>query len=412
MTDEHQSDALHTDVHDNDLRRLQRRLAAGHDVECKLEGETPLHVACRLGHVAIVEALLGAGADVYALTTYRQESALYLASMEGRLAVVELLVSQSEALSKKEQCGALIAASRYGHHRIVQFLVDKGLADIDAIWGNGQTALTMAAQHGHGSVIRILLKAGCSPRQLDKHGFTGLTTAVRHQHSQLIPMLLDAGADPGSVRTSLHAACGSGDLPIVSELLKSQDCAVNSRGDQGNTALFTAAELGFVAIVEELLQAGADPNIPSPSTGNTAIFAAMEMPLISLYICPEKSPMGIVRALIRAGADPSHTNKRGRIPLGLTLRRRLNDVALLLLAAECNVRVAWWQALRTDSETPSPDGSLPQLLMLEMTRPRSLKRMCRAFLRSLLKSRLPYAATIGCLPVPPALKEYLLYGDI
>ena len=365
---------LHDAVKANDVRAVQRHLRAGVDVDVMVDGEASLHVACRLGLVGVVEALLKAGADVYASTRYRQETPLYLASMEGHLTVVELVMRMVPGLSERERTGALLAASRYGHSKIVQFLVDHGhISDLDALWGNGQTALIMAAQQGYGTIMRILLKADCSVDHLDKNGLSALATAVLHQHSELIPILLDAGANLNSSLSSpLHTACSNGDLHSVKELLKSTQCDVNAAHDQdGRTALYTVAELGFIHIVEELLKFGANPNIPTMDTGNTAIFTAMDMPLISMYICPEKSATRIVHALLQGGADPSHINNACLTPLHIAVDRKLPAVARILLGAECALTADWWY-MDFDNTYSFGSGNLEVIGMLtqELRNPR------------------------------------------
>ena len=405
---------LHDAIKENDIKTVKTCLNGGQDVNSFVDGEAPLHIACRLGYVSLMEVLLHSGADIFTPTLHRQETPLYLASMEGWLPAVVLLMQQNEIVNvgNGERMNALAAASRYGHHRIVEYLITTGgISDLDQTWSNGQTPLTMAVQHGHNEVVKVLLGSGCSVDCPDQRGFTALMTAVMYFHSKLVPILLDAGASFTCQKNPLHMACSNGDLPTMQELLKSEKCDVNVTQEQGYSALYVASELGFLDIVEELIYRGADPNKATTDTGNTPLFAAMEMPLLQMYICPNKSVTKIVHVLIQGGSNPSHVNNFGQTPLQVALSKKLCGAALLLLAAECTVHTEWWQN-GCNTENKRDFAELYPIFLQELKNPRSLKRICRCLLRSILTSLLPYTHTIECLPLPRVIKNYLLYKDL
>ena len=64
--------------------------------------------------------------------------------------------------------------------------------------------------------------------------------------------------------TALHAAAKAGDLAQVLSQLRYFD--VNTRDDDGETALCTAAGEGHTEVVKLLLTNNADVNIPNVST--------------------------------------------------------------------------------------------------------------------------------------------------
>ncbi len=97
------------------------------------------------------------------------------------------------------------------------------------------------------------------------------------------------------------------------------------------------------------------------------------------------------------------------------MKKKLTDPALLLLAAERTISLHWWYSCQSEVDTYTMDGECPHLLptlVIEMTNPRSLKRLCRSFFRRQLASILPYATSVGSLPLPKAIRDYLLYQDV
>ncbi|MFB7242927.1 hypothetical protein CW362_14870 [Streptomyces populi] len=111
-----------------------------------------------------VVRLLRAGASPEAVDE-EGESALYLAAVSDRPAVVRLL---------------LVAG-----------------AEPDRLSRGTDAPLCGAACGGHTEVVRALLAAGAHPDIVEEFGFTALTWALRRGHTAVAEALLEAGADPG-----------------------------------------------------------------------------------------------------------------------------------------------------------------------------------------------------------------------
>lgn len=118
-------------------------------------------------------------------------------------------------------------AARRGDLAAVEKLLGGG-ARVDAVDGNGATALYVAASEGHAPLVARLLKAGGDPRHRVM-GFTGSTgtpihAAARGGHLDVVRLLLEAGVDPNlvdeGVGPPLHTAVRRGQT-AVAELLKS-----------------------------------------------------------------------------------------------------------------------------------------------------------------------------------------------
>ena len=158
--------------------------------------------AARAGDSAGVEAAITAGADINTITTDGWEFT------------------------------ALMWAATNGHTDIVKLLLDRG-ADIDAVYRDGNNALTLAATNGHANTVKLLLDRGADIDHVSKYGKTVLIETARFWprsdgNTDTVKLLLDRGADINAVDTS------------------------------GNTALIFAAEYAPIDTVKLLLKMGAN----------------------------------------------------------------------------------------------------------------------------------------------------------
>ena len=65
---------------------------------------------------------------------------------------------------------------------------------IDARDANGRTALMLAALHGRGEAVDVLLAAGADPNAADAHGVTPLQAALNGEQTDIAAALRRAGA--------------------------------------------------------------------------------------------------------------------------------------------------------------------------------------------------------------------------
>ncbi len=412
---------LHAAAVDDDVTAIKRLIQDNYDVNEFWDCETPLHIACRLGHNDVAKTLIKQGkAKLNILTQYRHESPMYLAVAQGHYSLVQLLVENGAHIHGDKGSGsaAIQAACRYGCVKILTYLIQQSM-DINQDIGDGHTALNVASHYGHIDCVKVLLQAGSDVNKIDKGGQSALYIAVMYQHPRIVKLLVALGADVNLYDVEfqcccLHAAVNSGHLEIVT-LLLAGNCDVNVLQDQGQTSLYIAAELGYITIMNALINAGADPDIETFDTENTPIFAAIEKTLLSSYVNAQKCSRESVLHLVQAGCDVNFANKAGQTPLQAALDRQQCGVALLLLAADCSLHSEYWFTSEMDFYIISLENDCPQLyttFMHELKNPRSLNRLCRAFLRDELASKLPYSKTISKLPLPKSVQSFLLYKDI
>ncbi|KAL2801339.1 ankyrin repeat-containing domain protein [Aspergillus keveii] len=168
------------------------------------QGDTLLIEACKLGHHAVADVLLKAGANPNAETQRPSNSyphartALCIACYKTNANLVRLLLAHgadAQGAPHPSQTPLGIAASK-GHAEIVQLLLIHG-AGVNSSTGTPHlrfTALINAAQACHLKTIELLLAQGASISHMDYYGRTALSHAASRGDLDVIKALLAAGA--------------------------------------------------------------------------------------------------------------------------------------------------------------------------------------------------------------------------
>lgn len=196
------------------------------------DGKGPLHRASQAGHVAVVHALLAAGADPESLTLVG-ETPLLLAAINGRVDVVRVLLRESV---------------NPAHPMTLPT-------------GKMFVALDAAAQQGHREIARELLALGVDACGGPRRGVVGLCLAAQREKLEMLATLRDGGVV--DTWKALYDSCNQGRGSSVKFLLRQdwgipKSTYVNARNDLGYTPLWLAAATASPRIVRWLLDAGAD----------------------------------------------------------------------------------------------------------------------------------------------------------
>ena len=179
-------------------------------------GSTPLMIACDHGNIRIATLLLQGRANINHLNNDGRTALMKACLSETPLNdLVRLLIEYGADINIKEtelQRTALMIAAEYGHASIVQCLLEQG-APVNTQDVEGVTSLMIASQFGHPETVRVLLDYGADANMLawyEKTYQTALMLACFNQRTVCVDLLLDGGADPNlcdSKISPLKAAC-------------------------------------------------------------------------------------------------------------------------------------------------------------------------------------------------------------
>lgn len=196
---------------------IQFLLKMGADINRKDENNTPLTIACFMGHVAVVEILIKAGANIN--LSDGNETPLIKACKHGQLKIVkELIKNEAEVNLVERNQTPLTAACSIGHLTLVKTLIKAG-ADINQNDGN-ETPLTAACRGKHSKVMSMLIQAGCDGNLENLNKTSPKTTYISKPTIKLEEIINTGLFSKSGLTAPLTAACFSGDLNVVNELLK------------------------------------------------------------------------------------------------------------------------------------------------------------------------------------------------
>ncbi|TYH78445.1 hypothetical protein ES332_D04G227100v1 [Gossypium tomentosum] len=193
-------------------------------LQTNAKGQTPLHVAARNGHSAIVKLLISSCAKA-------RVGDLENLGMDQVVAVRQML-----RITDQESNTALHEAAQYGDVEMVEEL--------------------LKLEH---PVERLLeLENPYSPYSANKNQETPLYLAAMRGEEPLLNVILNKwkSADHGGPhgRTTLHATIMAEDKEATSKILEKQENLRKKKDKDGHTPLHYAAHIGYNSVVEVLLE--------------------------------------------------------------------------------------------------------------------------------------------------------------
>lgn len=334
------------------FRRRGQRVLGYHSSD----GITPFLLACKRGHLDIIEFFLNNGATVNDkdIDPKRQGNALHYAAWGGSEAVIKALMAAGASLDDVDVVGntPLLYAVYGGHKHIVEMLLRMGRS-LGERNNKNHTVILQAACGGHLHLVKWLLAEGFSLTETDSDGNTALLFAAWGGHRDLIKYLLGNGSVLDEKNHNGHSvflsAANGGRVDIVEWLLrKGFDLAETN--NNGDTALLLAAYGGHLRLVERLLQLGATLDERN-GCGFTALLSAanggqLEMAqwLLDHGSSLDEADNDGYTSLILAACGGSIDLVKFFLGRGASLQERnSNGDTTLLLAAYCGHRdlVAW-----------------------------------------------------------------------
>eukprot|EP00026_Physarum_polycephalum_P008705 Phypoly_transcript_08802.p1 GENE.Phypoly_transcript_08802~~Phypoly_transcript_08802.p1 ORF type:complete len:355 (+),score=48.37 Phypoly_transcript_08802:216-1280(+) len=203
--------------------------------ETDINSLTPLKLACKHGHLQIVELLISRGAKVNeeinkGVYLYQDDrnstlcTPLYFAAQGGHLDVVKLLLQHGAEVNElcERENTALMAAAEHGHLEVVKILVENG-AQLEIASDFDGTAVLGASCAGHVEILEYLLQHGANPHS-EGDGYSSLAVATKKGYTRVVQLLLEYGAGVEDVAylgvKALNAAVANNHTDIMALLIK------------------------------------------------------------------------------------------------------------------------------------------------------------------------------------------------
>ena len=255
----------------------------------------------------------------------------------------------------------IIEAVKSGEMAALRSLLQQG-TDVNVADTDGTTALHWAAHRDDVEAVELLIRTGADVKATNRYGVAPLSLAAANGSAAVVERLLKAGADANTTmaggETALMTAARTGRVDAINVLL-AHGADVNAReSTRGQNALMWAAAEGHGGAIEALVEAGAEvharatgppapdaPPAPGASAGRRV--ATRADAVTPLLFAVRRGHLDAVRALLRAGANPSDTAPDGASAVTVAIINWHYEVGALLLdhGADPNASAPGWTAL-------------------------------------------------------------------
>ncbi|XP_013384259.1 protein fem-1 homolog CG6966 [Lingula anatina] len=191
----------------------------------KVADATPLWIACQMGNVNLVKAIVWLGGDKSINErTAIGSTALQVACYSGHCTIVKFLIENTAGVEVNYNCllAALSTKDRI-HFEVAKYLLKEAHYNkVNEQDPDGMTLLAWCARGGNVNGLRLLIRYGaeCIP---DKKGVTPIMVAAAHGHVTAVKFLLEYGDN------------------------------VNSKDHEGHDAVYWASRNGHTEIAKILL---------------------------------------------------------------------------------------------------------------------------------------------------------------
>ena len=245
-------------VQTGNLAQAQQLILRGADVHhINLDGDNALTLAASGGHLSFIEWLDSHCPQPVNHENYYGDTALTLAARHGHQPLVQWLVSRDASLAhlNDQLKDALAEAVANGHLALAQWLASQG-GDLGRVYPDGNNLYLHAVNAGHRGVAQWLEDSGVDCQQVNEFGDSALTLAARHGHHQLLAGLLEKNA-----------------------------AGIRQIGRDGDSLLLLAARRGHGETVKLLVQHGADIGLVNYVGSSALTLAATSSESLALWLC-------------------------------------------------------------------------------------------------------------------------------
>ena len=260
-----------------DITKLLALFSKDENVNAQDEetGFAPLHLACSMGRIDIVRALLELGANADE-PNKEGRTPLFFAAGCGHPDIIDLLLEWGAYLHVTTNImksnyhiatpgwTLLHEACEKNRGSCAQLLLRKGV-DVNVGNAGQETPLMIAAQHGHLEIAKLLLTRGAAASQGDDWNNTPLHVAARQNHTDIVRLLLEVtkakdgddsinfvNAKNNYNETSLHQACWLGRKDIAQYLLEDGGADIEAENKDEQSPMDYARDRGHADLVAML----------------------------------------------------------------------------------------------------------------------------------------------------------------
>ncbi|KAL0482219.1 hypothetical protein AKO1_013306 [Acrasis kona] len=298
-------------IKSSNIEQVQTLLRLGdasivNNCEISVQGkETPLQCAinCKQGDIAAL--LIENGADVNT-SAPDGSSPLQNAMRNSLMSTVKALLALNNSQQQLPEDAIYLAAGMTGStsDQMIQQLVEHG-ADVNWTNQGRETALSSACYSGNIIAAKCLIDQynlevkGSGKESYQEKSFPPIHAAVMSDSTEMLQFLLDRGVDVNQCRVDLqmrpiHVASLYGKINAAKFLIEhgaDLHTVINTLDDKNISAIHLAAGYGHKQVLTELLQ-----------SGHVNVDTRTENGLTALDFCLKRCSFGVVKTLVDHGA--------------------------------------------------------------------------------------------------------------
>ena len=225
--------------------------------------ETPLHLACTLGHTDIIKLLIAFGANVFIKDANNEDifergGPWICSNLLNKLLYDPYSFWIQDPMSTDFNT-PLHETAKFGHVEKVQTILNEQTVDINSINSSYETPLHLACAFGHKSCVHTLASRGADIYSRDCYNNAPIHRAASMGHICIIDMLItefkcDSMIKGYQRRSLLHFASSIGNIELVETLINRHGLdPVTDLDACGCTPLHTASLCGQTSILDLLI---------------------------------------------------------------------------------------------------------------------------------------------------------------
>lgn len=328
------------------------------------ENSTPLHIACKLGSIAVATYLVEEGAELEAVN-HLGKTPLMIAIENEELECIKMLTAAGANINHRDKSRytPLYLAVATGCIAIILFFAHQSHIKFDP------NALYYAVMDNNLALVKTLVESGADVSAPSSHNDNPLQCAARHDHFEILSYLLDHGADPNlaisivakrgfekSFRRLIEAGanpfCNGGEPYLLAmqqghhNILKFFDLeGINCPLIVGH--LSKAGVYGFPSLIDDMCfryESFYEMDENNKYVLNIRPVNDTVNPLFQAVLSNDRASL---LQLLEEGNDPNQALRNGLGPLHVAIQHHYNDLFDLLLerGADINLALGPWPKL-------------------------------------------------------------------